>query len=102
MRPLLEKVDVVQYTNRLRTLKVAEEYAVRLLAPHCAEDQAKRMARHLVEKYPEHGFVIDFEEAKKMGLPVKEPTPEQNMILDKILLHLRSVKGAVGKVEVRS
>ena len=97
MRPLLERVDVVQYTNRLRTLKVAEEYAVRLLRPHYPTPVAKRIARHLVEKYPEHGFVIDYDEAREIGLRVKEPTAEQTVHLDEILLHVSSMT-AFGRV----
>lgn len=56
-----------------------------------------RIARHLVEKYPEHGFIIDYEEAAEIGLAVKEPTNEQAMILDRILPHLPGLN-AFGKV----
>jgi ClpP class serine protease len=97
MRPLFEKVDVVQYTNRQRTLKVAEEYAVRLLRPRHPPLQAKQIAQHLVEKYPEHGFMIDYDEARSIGLPVREPTEEQAKHLDKILLHLPGMN-AFGRV----
>jgi hypothetical protein len=97
MRPLLEKVDVVQYTNRLRTLKEAEEYAIRLMRPHYTADHAKLVARHLVEKYPTHGFVIDAEEAKRIGLNAKEATKEQAVQLDRILQHISSIN-AFGRV----
>lgn len=98
MRPLYEKVDVVQYTSRLRDLKVAEEYAVRLLSPHYPARAANRLAQRLVEQYPDHGFVIDFDEAKRIGMRVvKEPTPEQIVQLDKILLHIRDIN-AFGRV----
>ena len=85
MRPLFEKVDVVQYTNRQRILKVAEEYAVRLLRRSVSPSDAKSIARHLVEKYPEHGFMIDYDEARVIGLPVKQPNAEQEKCLDQIL-----------------
>lgn len=101
MRPLFEKVDVVQYTNRQRTLKVAEEYAVRLLTPRHAPSEAKKIARHLVERYPEHGFMIDYDEAVEIGLSVKEPTDEQAKHLDTILLHLRGMN-AFGRVLVEA
>lgn len=97
MRPLLEKVDVVQYTNRLRTLKEAEEYAIRLLRPNFSAEVGVQIARQFVEKYPNHGFVIDFEEAKSLGLNVKEPTKEQAVQLDKILPHITSMN-AFGRV----
>ena len=97
LRPLLENVDVVQYTNRLRKLKVAEEYAVRLLRPRYSPTMAKKIASHLVEKYPAHGFMIDYDEANEIGLQVKEPTEEQAVHLDRLLLHLRGMN-AFGRV----
>lgn len=97
MRPLYEKVDVVQYTTRLRDLKVAEEYAVRLLSPHYSPREAKKLASDLVEQYPDHGFIIDFDEAKRIGVRVKEPTLEQAAQLDKILLHITKMN-AFGRV----
>ena len=68
VRPLFEKIDVVHYTQMSRMLKVAEEYAVRLLAPHYPGNVAREIANHLVVNYPEHGFVIDAEEAALFGL----------------------------------
>jgi len=97
MRPLYEKVDVVQYTARLRDLKIAEEYAVRLLEPNYSWKKAKNLARELVERYPDHGFVIDFGEAKNLGIRVVEPTPEQAIQLDKILQQLPGMN-AFGRV----
>jgi hypothetical protein len=97
MRPLYEKVDVVQYTARLRDLKVAEEYAVRLLSPNYAPHRAKQLASALVEDYPDHGFIIDFGEAKTLGMHVKEPTLEQPVQLDKILHHITTMN-AFGRV----
>lgn len=97
MRPLYEKVDVVQYTARLRDLKIAEEYAVRLLAPNYSRYKAKKLASSLVEEYPDHGFVIDFGEAKSLGMNVVEPTLEQSVQLDKILRHLTDMN-AFGRV----
>lgn len=43
MRPLLEKIDAVHYTQMSRALKVAEEYAIRLLQPKYTKAQAKRL-----------------------------------------------------------
>src|SRR5258705_13655266 len=43
VRPLLEKMDTVDYTGKARELKVAEEYAVRLMAPNYSLRVAKRV-----------------------------------------------------------
>lgn len=63
LRPLLEKIDTLDYTKQSRELKVAEEYAVRLMRMNYPWATAKRIAGQLVEKYPTHGFVIDADEA---------------------------------------
>lgn len=97
MRPLYEKVDVVQYTARLRDLKIAEEYAIRLLRHNIAKDDAEILAKRLVEDYPDHGFNINFEEAERLDMPVREPNPEEAGHLDRILQNIRGVS-AFGKV----
>lgn len=62
MTPLLEKIDTVHYAKQSRVLKVAEEYATRLLAPTRGPAEARRIADRLVNRYPEHGFIIDRQE----------------------------------------
>lgn len=87
IRPLIENIDAVHYTQMARVLRVAEEYAIRLLSfssKHTEED-AKNIADHLVKQYPEHEFVIDFDEAKKIGLKVEKPSPELDAIFDALI-----------------
>lgn len=100
MRPMFEKVDVVHYTQLARILKVAEEYAIRLLRPRYSKDEAERIARHLVERYPEHGFIIDAEEASnpELGLKTKEPSDEQARIMDRIIPFLGRVN-IIGRLQ---
>jgi hypothetical protein len=84
MRPLFEQVDIIEYTQMSRVLKVAEEYARRLLLDWTSPDNASMIARHLVEHYPEHGFFIAPEEVKDIGLCVKENNTEVDKILDSL------------------
>lgn len=65
VRPLLEKIDTVDYTKKSRDLKVAEQYATRLMRQNYSRPDAERIAGHLVERYSTHGFVIDHEEAEQ-------------------------------------
>lgn len=85
--PLFEKIDTVHYTQRSRQLKVAEAYAVRLLKRHFPETRATHIARHLVEQYPEHGFVIDEDEFNEIGLGKlnQKPNKEQADIIDELV-----------------
>ena len=98
MRQLFEKIDTVHYTQTARDLKEAEEYAVRLLKPQHHDDEAKSIARHLVEKYPEHGFVIDAREATELGLNIVAPTPDQSRIIDALMPYMDTLT-VVGYLE---
>ncbi|HZZ82014.1 MAG TPA: hypothetical protein VFE62_26175 [Gemmataceae bacterium] len=105
VRPLYESIDIVHYNERARILKVAEEYAVRLLRHHFPipdnprqRDRARDIASRLVESYPEHGFFIDREEAKALGLNVLDATGEQDEILERLWRYGRPV-AALGPVE---
>lgn len=89
MQPLLDKIDVVHYNERARILKVGEEYAVRLLRrqhPHMPgnPDEARKIASALVENYPEHGFWIDREEAKSIGLAIAANNDKLDGILESL------------------
>jgi hypothetical protein len=81
MRPLFEKIDTVQYTRYARVLKVAQEYAVRLLGPKYETQEATNIARALTESYPDHDFAICPEEAKNLGINVVVPTGELGDII---------------------
>lgn len=89
VRPLLEKIDTVDFTKKSRELKEAEEYAARLMQEVYGWSRAKQIARRLVEKYPTHGFVIDCTEAgsplpksdqdKEYGLGLNIESPAGNL-----------------------
>jgi len=96
-RPLFEKIDTVHYTQMSRTLKVAEEYAIRLLGNRYPQDRARQIARHLVENYPEHGFVVDSAEAATFGLETETVSAEQQRIVDAMLPHLGQLT-AIGRL----
>ncbi len=102
VRPLFENIDAVHYTQMSRALKVAEEYAIRLLRNRYAEDKARKIARHLVEKYPEHGFVIDTTEATSIDIDlVGSFTTDQQLVVNK-MLPLLSQLTAIGYVKEAS
>lgn len=84
-KPLLDKTDPVRYTTASRALKIAEEYATRLLQPKYPTTRAQQIARHLVEKYPDHGFVIDRQEAETIGLKTEPFTDAQEAIADRLV-----------------
>jgi hypothetical protein len=75
-QPMFGNIDVVRYTQMSRRLKVGEEYARRLLRHKYDENDANNIARRLVEVYPEHSFIIDHEEAERIGLKPTLPEPD--------------------------
>jgi hypothetical protein len=98
LRPLFEKIDTVHYTYMSRLLKVAQEYAVRLLTPKYATEKAEEIARALVHDYPEHGFVIDVQEASKIGLETIEAEGEVDSAIENMLEYIKNVT-YIGKLE---
>ncbi|MGD0017296.1 MAG: hypothetical protein ABSC38_07260 [Verrucomicrobiia bacterium] len=107
VRPLLEKIDTVDYTKKSRELKVAEEYAVRLMQSSYGLTMAKQIAAHLVSKYPTHGFVIDRQEAGSatvsgesygLGLRIQPATLEIEKVFGDMQPFLDEIT-AVGRVQ---
>lgn len=100
LQPLFDKLDTVHYTQMSRLLKVAEEYAVRLLQPRYSLEKAKEIARHLVHQYPEHGFFIGLEEAATAGIDdlVEEPQGEVASAMEDMIQHIQRVT-YVGRLE---
>lgn len=98
LKPLFEKIDAVHYTQQNRALKVAEDYAIRLLAPRYHKERSESVARRLVNFYSEHGFVIDREEAASF-LDVATPNKAQARAIEMLEAFLaESNLTAVGRV----
>jgi Serine dehydrogenase proteinase len=72
LEPIVRQLDpkIMHWSSSL--LKVAPEYAERLLAEtERGPTSARSVAHRLVEEYPTHGFVITEREAFGLGLPVQ-------------------------------
>lgn len=93
VKPLFEQVDVVHYTQASRVLKISEEYAERLLGNRYPPEKASSIAQVLTERYPEHGFVIDIKEAKRIDpdLAIEAP-PDRDAIMERIAEYLDDYK----------
>lgn len=114
LRPLLEKIDTIELTRKSRELKVAEQYAVRLMkGAGYTWPEAQRIARALVERFPTHGFVIDRQEAEAketfsvpgasdvaygLGLKLAPADPVIDKIIDQLIPYLDSLN-AVGNLK---
>jgi len=67
----------------MKSLDIGETYLKKLLIGRMfkndkeKEKKASKIAKSLVKDYPHHGYCIDIEEARNLGLKVKEPPPEE-------------------------
>ena len=73
IRPLVENIDTIDLTRKSRELKVAEDYAVRLMRPYYTLTESSKIASALLERYSTHGFVIDSAEAGPGGAGASQP-----------------------------
>ena len=98
VRPLVEKIDTIDLTRKSRELKVAQDYAERLMMANYTSRESVRISSSLVEKYSTHDFVIDRREAGQdrgassrtgsLGLHVKEPPAGVEDLFSRLAPHL--------------
>jgi Serine dehydrogenase proteinase len=85
MNPLYSHIDPSRVGSYRRALSEGEEYAKRLLGS-VQHPSAEELAEHLVWDYPAHDFVIDFEEAKAIGLPVQKlPISQEKVLINSLI-----------------
>lgn len=100
MQPMMQRIDLVRFTQMSRLLKVAEEYAKRLLEKSYGGGAGSKIASRLVEDYPEHGFPIYSDEMRRIGLRVADPSKDVIDILERITLYLPNLT-AIGRIDER-
>lgn len=92
-RPLFEQVDPMDAARSHRAVEVVREYGSRLMTRYAYKDDptenVQRLLDRLVRRYPDHGFVIDRQEAAEIGLRVTQMEEEDAADI----LALRSVSG---------
>jgi hypothetical protein len=87
MAPLYSHIDPSKVGSFRRSLAEAEDYAVRLLK-QCRNPYAEQLVEQLVWKYPVHDFVIDYPEARELGLPVVRLEASHEKLLNNALLEM--------------
>jgi hypothetical protein len=78
LSPVVAKLDPNHIHRAKSQLKVAKEYAVKLLMARnvqedkkLSQEKCEELADALIREYPDHGFVIDRTEVEEFGLPIK-------------------------------
>jgi hypothetical protein len=103
--PLADKIDTFEVTSKSRELKVAEDYAVRIMRPNYPQMTASSIARTLVERYSTHGFVIDKTEAGgranspyNLGLKIADFSVEVEDIFTNLTPFLEKRGPVIGRI----
>lgn len=78
LRPLYSQIDPAVLGKRARQLDIGYQYAVQLMTRYRltndlqrTDEQIRVMAWKLVYGYPSHSFVINYNEARALGVPVR-------------------------------
>lgn len=83
-RPLFEQVNPIDLGTFSNALDVSAKYAKELLTRFgTPEKRADKIVRQLVRGYPSHSFVIDIEEAKKIGLKARVAKKDETKAMEK-------------------
>lgn len=86
MRPLYGQIEPSKLGSYRRALAEGEEYAKRLLSSWMDNEEAEELAQKMVWSYPAHDFVIDYEEANSIGLPVSRlPISQEKTLINAIV-----------------
>jgi hypothetical protein len=99
INPIVSKLDPLLINRSYRYLVLAERLGSDLLTEYMFKgdsDQAKDTITELVWKYPEHGFVINTREARRIGLKVTDAAKfpkwkEVWKIYDKLSIHQNKI-----------
>ena len=77
--PIMAQIDPVTLGQHQRALQIASDYGNRL--NNMSQSMQPGALGMLVANYPDHGFVIDRKEAKKLFKKVDKPDADETMIL---------------------
>jgi hypothetical protein len=100
VRPILERIEPFDLGAFALDSRVAIEYCTRIANPANPAKQAQRgvSAKALVENYPAHEFVIDYEEATSLGFSVALPAPEIDFQFDALRRRLGRLRKYIGLI----
>ena len=98
--PILGHVEPFDLGTFSLDSRMATEYCRRIVKPSDSSKKAQRAVdpRALVEEYPAHEFLIDFEEAKALGFVIEEPVAVVDQLFDTLRPQLAEMESYIGLV----
>lgn len=101
--PLFGQVDPLELGEARRYLNIVEQYSRIVMErhsyPHIPQEYRENMVRKLVWDYPSHGFVIDREEARKVGLNIVDLDDKSTALCEELL---DTTDGCIGILPAQS
>ncbi len=88
--PMYSQIDPLFMGESERTLLIAEEYGKRLLESRGASLNKDELISQIVRSYPSHSFVIDINEAKRLGLDAKLLHDDEYQIVKNVIKTIKS------------
>jgi len=59
------------------------------------QEEADSVVKKLVKGYPAHGYIIDTQELKLLGLPAENASISEEVVLDELRIELLTIKGNI-------
>jgi len=102
--PLLNQLSTEKLGEYSRALSVATEYGERLLRRYSKvlEKDQDVLLERLIYGYPSHDYIIDYQEALELGLPVKLFEETERPLVDQLLNSILKANDDVYLAEPRS
>ena len=92
--PLFSQVDPHELGDAGRALQISERYAERIMKrwgyANIGDEDRQEIARRLTWDYPSHGYVIDLDEARDIGLNIHRMDPESDFLSHGIIKAVES------------
>lgn len=96
INPIASQIDPLRLGETNRAINIATAYGIRLVnQSHILKDQA---LTRLVSEYPDHGFVIDYEEAKSIFNNVRLHNRDEELMGNSLDLIYPKEKGDIKKI----
>jgi hypothetical protein len=79
-RPLYEQIDPMRLAETARAMRIMQEYGNRIKTDNVRD----RTVEELIATYPDHGFVIDRDEAQELFVSVRPPSEEESELCKRL------------------
>ena len=77
MKPIYEQINPMIHGSHMRTMNISLKYGERILR-YWNKELNPEIPKHIVYGYPSHDYVLDVNELRDIGFPVRETNDDEN------------------------